>query len=221
MTRSEYFRFRTSSSGLTDDELLILDCLFDGKGYPPSALNDTNFLLRAYLPFSHGLSDKKVRALLAHWIKDGWLEYEEDRGPHYSLTPLGGAHWEQERKPPWDRYCYDCYYYAGVGPWCRRRKATQPLGVITSPSRKTAEAFFRRFKRYPLVYGEVVGRSKTIRIVPELGCVYWKTFPRAFEIRFAIRETEWRLPERNHFQNGIRWWRDVSDLVELRLKGVS
>jgi hypothetical protein len=220
MTRSEYFRFRTGVSGLSDNELMVLDHLFPGCWFGLKGFYEEDFSFHANLPFSHGFSDRKVRALLADWADRGWLAYDEEL-PAYALTPTGGAVWEQERLPLWDRFCSDTTWHPESGPSHRRRRNSQWLLVVTAPSRKIAEAYVQTGTRCHLFDGQIVSRSRRKRKVRDWSELVWAVFPRAFEIRVALRRCDTPWTDWDRYHREMCWWRGPSELIELRLKGIS
>jgi hypothetical protein len=224
MKRSDYFRFRTGVSGLTDDELMILDHLFQGCWFGLKGLYEEDFAFHANLPFSHGFSDDEVRTLLSRWQQRGWLEYEEERHHMdchwYKLTPRGGMVWEQERMPNWERFCSNTSWHPESGPSHPRRRYSQWLTIVTSPSRKIAEAYIQTGKRCHLFDGEIVSQSRTTRKVRNWSELSWKVFPRAFEIRTALRCSVVPQTDRERYGREMLWWRGPSELIELRLKGI-
>lgn len=220
LTRSEYFRFRTGTSGLTDSELLLLDRFFDGESYPLNALYEEDFAWHANLPFSHGLSDADVLLLLARWLEDGWLTdaddfFDADVGPVYTLTPKGGAVWESEWNPPWDSYCITSH--RGPVRFGRREfNATR----ITSSSRKTAEVFFRTCLKCHWFDGEVsvTARSRKTRRLQTPTFVPWKAFPQVYEFRFFVRGYSYRTTDWETYEAEKYWWLSPYKLAKLRLE---
>lgn len=222
LNRSEYFRFRTGMSGLSDDELLLLDRFFDGEEYPLYTLYDEVFAIHANLPFSHRFLDDHVRLLVARWQEYGWLTrsrdyFDEEVGPCYTLTPEGGEIWEQEWNPPWNFYCVN----ASRGPVRFGRRAWH-AEKITSASRKTTEAFFRTGIRCGFFEGTVsiTGRSRRTRRLRHPIFVPWKAFPQVCELRFFARRTGYRPKDWDTYEKEKTWWLSPYDLAQLRLNGI-
>ena len=222
LTRSEYFRFRTGTSGLSDDELLLLDLFFDGETYPlGKGLYGQNFSSLANLPFSHGFSDDHVRLLLRRWQELGWLTDEDDYfdaevGPCYTLTPAGGAVWEAEWNPPWPLYCVN----PSRGP-SRFGRRTFHAEKIVSCSHATAEAFFRTCLKCHWMDGTVsrTARSwKTLRS-PHKTFIPWKVFPQVFELRFYVYRSVYVPTDWDLYEKEKRWWLSPYDLAKRRLEG--
>jgi hypothetical protein len=102
--------FRTHSTDLTEDELLILDVMFEcSVTYP--MLRTCNFVPR-FNARPHRLDDETLKSTLVSLERRGITDVDDCmlRGHHYiSMTPKGGEHWASERQPKWDRYCTDTY----------------------------------------------------------------------------------------------------------------
>ncbi len=99
---------RTHVTSLTDDELTLLDGMFD---------HGTSFRLLRRRGFweqwlrRHDLTDDELRTVLHRFIANGWLTAEAcERGTDFFLTPAGGAVWESERRPDWRRLVTDRYW---------------------------------------------------------------------------------------------------------------
>ena len=221
LTRSEYFRYRTGTSGLSNDELMLFDWFFDGSTYPLYTCYEEVFAIHANLPFSHGFSDDHVRLLLRRWQDYGWLTdkndyYDTEVGPCYTLTPAGGAVWEAEWNPPWPLYCVN----PSRGSCTFGRRAVHAEKIV-SCSRTTAQAFFLTRLKCHWFDGTVsrTARSwKTLRS-PHTTFIPWKAFPQVFELRFYLRRSKYRLPDWELYEKENRWWLSPYDLAKLRLEG--
>ena len=137
MTRDDYFRFRTGASGLSDDELMLLDGFFPGWQLNGNYLDTENFSEYMNLDFTHSMTSDALKSLLARWVEIGWLDHEEEKGRYnLSLTLLGGAVWEQERLPVWNRFLQ-------TSEW--RLPGDSPLAYLTisSPASNTIRAYLR------------------------------------------------------------------------------
>ncbi len=223
LTRSDYFRFRTGTSGLTDDELLLLDQLFEGDPRQISILYEEDFDFHANLPFSHGLSDSTVRLLLARWLEDGWLtdkddDFDAEVRPVYTLTPRGGAVWESEWNPPWDLYCTN----PSRGFVKSGRRVLHAEKVVSS-SRKITEAFFRTALKCNWFEGKVTvtKRSRQTRRLQTPTFVPWKAFPQVYELRCFVHRSGYSATNWDIYEKEKRWWSSPYDLAELRLEGLA
>ena len=100
--------YRTHKTSLTDDQLLILDVIFDG-GAKPSRLRQRYFVEQWNAP-SHSLSDEQLKSTIKQWLNDGVLEARpSSHGRYVAMTQSGGHLWASERCPIWDRYCTERY----------------------------------------------------------------------------------------------------------------
>ena len=108
------YLFRTNKTSLTNNQLLILDVIFDG-GAKPSMLRQRYFAEQWHAP-SHSLSDEQVNSTIKQWLIDGVLEvHSGEDGRYVTMTQAGGDMWAAERCPIWDRYC-TCLLYTSPSP---------------------------------------------------------------------------------------------------------
>lgn len=220
---------RTHQTALTDDELVLLDALFDKHVYfehlQADGFHDTFFL-----GYTHGLSDDHLQRTLDRWVAEAILRtYPHTEGlrpvsklwgrTKYALTAAGGRLWELERQPKWDRYCTDSYWKdEETGEWWI---------AVESPSQATARAFLE----VPTRCGEEsydLDRATTVTRGGD-SLLSWKTFPKVYEVR-APESAEGIFggydPEYDHPNNRARrrecvedartWWRDAAELDSLR-----
>ena len=103
MSRKHY---RTNATDLTDDELSLLDVMFDG-GVAISMLRQCNigpqFNVRP-----HSLDDESLKQSLKRFQQQGIvepLEFRHRNRRYIGLTSDGVSLWESERCPKWERYC--------------------------------------------------------------------------------------------------------------------
>jgi hypothetical protein len=99
-------RKRTYATSLTDDELILLDCLFNCNA-PPGFLRREGFVeMWNFTP--HNLNDDELRETIKRFVSSGMLETERDeRGSYLCMTETGGREWEAERLPVWHRFASD------------------------------------------------------------------------------------------------------------------
>lgn len=86
---------------LTDDELILLDVMFDGFWMRPPLLRRAIFRER-WNTAEHSLSDEELRETLLRWTRSGLLEFGVEG--YVRITAQGGSLWEAERTPVWDRF---------------------------------------------------------------------------------------------------------------------
>jgi hypothetical protein len=102
--------YRTGTTSLTSDQLVLLDALFD-KNMSPRLLSKDGFLLQFNLGYAHSLEDAALERSIESMCEDGILErFSSHLGiESIRVTRRGGELWSQERCPVWDRYCMDSY----------------------------------------------------------------------------------------------------------------
>lgn len=101
---------RSELTSLSNDELILLDVMFD-KSVTFQQLRGRDFGLRWNYQ-SHSLDDEQLRETLLRFMALGWIDNSEDKpfkvgdgsDHRFSLTPVGGHYWELERRPRWNRY---------------------------------------------------------------------------------------------------------------------
>lgn len=99
---------RTGATDLSQDELFLLDALFDG-GAPICLLRRECFGTH-WLSHPHDLDDSQLYAKLHAMCVQGLLKtVATSLGDGIVMTELGGELWSRERCPVWDRYLIDGY----------------------------------------------------------------------------------------------------------------
>lgn len=107
--------FRTGTTSLTDDELVLLDVLFGTWACPAKLLRRRSFLPQWNFGYSHDLDDRQLRATLTELWNRGLLRPElDEKDVYFAMTPTGGELWSQERLPVWERY-YDTRFRSTQG----------------------------------------------------------------------------------------------------------
>jgi hypothetical protein len=199
--------FRTNTTWLSDDDLILLDVLFD-CGVMFRHLRRDNFQLQWNLGYAHSLDDDQLRCRL-RWLIDHCVldtDRHENRN-YFRMTANGGQLWSQERCPIWDRFCTERYKIT-------LRNRTMMSVVAVSP--QIRDDFLRLWPMYP-------ARLRTATIA-DYGLVPWLPFP---ELHVGIatydEQSEWTPEEYAVYLDGSReyqavlqrersWWRFVSEL---------
>jgi hypothetical protein len=189
------FRRRYASS-LTDDELILLDPMFDSP-HRPRAFYHSNYQDLFNTPYCHCLSDSDVEAALVRLCGAGVVGYSNGR---YALTADGGRLWEAERDPPWPMYCYEAEGHQDGGRlWDVE---------IVAVSREVGEQFLctaQRYGRYPDVSMASLNWSPM-----ERSPIYWKQDLAAWHTRFPSQAgDQW---DHDGFFNAMQWWSSLTDL---------
>jgi len=95
------FLKRTKETNLSEEELLILDVLFDARDRFESLIKE-NYASWHNLPYSHNLETNVLRDLINRLVENGILTSHPsdfDGRIFYGLTEAGGKLWEVERVP--------------------------------------------------------------------------------------------------------------------------
>ncbi|MBI5928599.1 MAG: hypothetical protein HY862_04780 [Chloroflexi bacterium] len=198
---------RTHATNLTDDELILLDAMFD-KRRSMRQLQAENFGEAINFPpeYIHQLDDYELRDALGSLVARGWVDMERadsNRYMLYGLTTAGGDVWELERQPDWDRYVRSsswCERIAGLDQW---------LAEVLSPSVEIAAAFYSSDR-------EVKIHKAGLTILDDYDLLYWKTFPTIYQILAPYSplmdwpSVDWEVYEQNRV-----WWRDLMELGGL------
>ena len=215
MNRAEYFRFRTGSSGLTDDELIHFDwfakmAMYDCWSQPIFA-EDANLSMNlAFLP--HMMEDEVLRVRMEQWHRDGLFlqKLSDDDEPtyfFYSLTKAGGALWAAERLPIWD--CYYAWESAPGDGWL----------FVTAPNREIASQYLRSAIRCR--YINSYKRPRTYRLDgywPDEDFP-WPRFKRAWQLRVRIKRNDHTYPNGEQLEKERMGWSTPEELIALRLQG--
>jgi hypothetical protein len=208
MTRDDYFKYRTRRSDLTDDELLIFDCLWHWRRADQTALAADVLCFHANISFTHDLSDASVRARLTHWETLGWVQQNKTL---WQLTRAGAALWEAERLPDWSGYVQTSQYINRRIEWLH----------VMSPNRRIASEFWRTTVACK-VY-RTIARPKLYRI-NEAEFEHWagvpgREFSRVWDLRrrvlthYGSAAIDWE-----RYKSERVWWTDTKDLIALRLR---
>lgn len=235
MTRSDYFRFRTGASGWTDDELLLFDALFTCCGAGARQLSAKEYRRFTNFHVTHSLSNQELVQRLRDWSALGLLESVVEPDPHpyrqFWLTSLGGALWESERLPVWERFYDTLYHSCNAGysflhnnPPRPRPRHGEELLVITSPGRRIPGLWVRTATRHRL---HRTIKRWTMRRIADWEPLGWRAFPTAWQLSVRVKassgtcsgatwggDEDWEGMRRDR-----QAWRGCEELVELRLDG--
>ena len=194
MTHEKYRSYETS---LSNDELLILDMLFQSDVTAPM-LRKSGFVA-LFNPEPHSLEDAPLRDTLWRWVREGIIKPTDSRcqGHRYlQMTPLGGRLWSAERRPIWERYCTESYRMFGRGV---------DLMTVVAVSSDIRDDFLRL---HPFVPSPLRCRSATIR---DYGLVSWHPFERLYVgLATYVEQTKWSPEEdKIHVQQESQHWEQV------------
>ncbi|HVJ84085.1 MAG TPA: hypothetical protein VM452_00500 [Caulifigura sp.] len=192
---------RSDATSLTDDELTILDVLFECSGCPAVLLRRETFYSQWLL--RHSLSDHELLELIDRFVANGWLTQTPPPTTgrlagqaSYGITAAGGKLWEMERRPDWDRYATDSY--CGV-------PSPRPSVTIQAFSKRTCEEFWRIGKEVGYFH-HTDGKVRQFAI-SDNGLIPWKWFERV-HVLIAFLDDE--ISSRccwSRFEEQRTWWR--------------
>lgn len=199
--------FRTHSTWLSDDDLILLDVVFDR---PASFrfLRRKKFHAQFNLGYLHNYNDDELRRRLLELCRRGILQAKiSDSRTSFQITAAGGELWSQERCPVWERFCTERYKETING-------RTLMSVVVVSP--EIRDDFLRI---WPLA--EARCRVTTIT---DYGLVPWHPFP-ALHVGCAtyVEQRQWSSEESAVYHEVFRehqarlrrersWWRSVPEL---------
>lgn len=203
--------FRTHSTDLTENELLILDVMFERSVTYPM-LRSCNFGPQ-FNAQSHGLDDEALKSTLVGFERRGMIVVDDSMfcGHHYiSITANGGELWALERQPKWERFCTDSY------PATIRGRTIMSVKCATAGVR---DDFIRLVPEYP-------ARTK-MATIKDNGLVHWRDFGTLYIGLASYREPsersheeilEWLPKHQAHIERVEKertWWRSVRELQKF------
>ena len=203
------FLKRTKETVLSEEELLILDVLFDARD-TFEALTKENYASWHNLPYSHNLETDVLRDLMNKLVENNIISHHTsdfDSKVFYGLTEAGGKLWEVERVPNWEKYCAD-HSADETGQW---------ILSVESPSIVTAQAFMDCANHCGL-YGFKQDEIRTTTLIEEQpSIIYWKAFSTVCSISVPtyslldVNYVDWRKYERRR-----SWWRNLAELAKFQ-----
>lgn len=202
---------RTGESGLSDDELLLFDMMFDFNA-SETQLSSSVYAQHMNCGYNHSLDD----VALGHTI-DSLLDRNlihlignsvDSTDIIYSLTESGGKLWEIERQPDWQRFITTSQTMIGSNS----TGSIVALCVDEQIGRQCLGAMFASGLITPT--GSIRGRElSNKRLVP------WKSFPSVIALRCRTSDNVNHLPkpvEWNVYNASRCWWRSIDELLSLR-----
>jgi hypothetical protein len=191
---------RTNATGLTDDELILLDCGFQG-GAPVDFLHREGFTeLWNFEP--HSFDDEQLAAALDRLQQSGLMTITKtDRPPFFSMTATGGSHWESERLPAWHRFS---------GEWYQQLPSGRQRVVIWATTAQTCDDFWR----IGLEIGFFTSPCAAVkRSVDRNGIsIGWRHFPDQFILEAECEDWDLRNFDWEVFEQRRTWWRVVREI---------
>ena len=205
------FLKRTKETNLSEEELIILDVLFDARDRFESLMKE-NYASWHNLPYSHSLETKVLRDLIYRLVENGILSSHPsdlDGTIFYGLTEAGGKLWEVERVPNWERYCTDYSTEDETGQW---------MLSVESPAAATVQAFIDCATHCRL-FGfkqEEIRRTTLIEEKPSI--VYWKAFSTVYSMSVPMNALmDANLVDWQEYERRRSWWRTLTELGNFQL----
>ena len=196
---------RTCVSTLTDAELVLFDCLFDVYAGYRQLMHEgfSGFWNRP----SHGLDDLTLIQTLERFEALGLLSSEPyydvsgepDRLVH--LTAVGGALWESERQPNWNRYLIDTHSAHRVS--------------IYGHSADICSDFFEAACKAGLI--NYTG-GRILRAVAPRKLIYWRPLQPVHVVCAPIAEVDkqqYPWPSWTCLDAHRSWWRVPNEIADL------
>lgn len=206
--------FRTHVTGLSDDELTLLDVMFDSI-VVPNMLRRCNIYAQ-FLMEPHSLENADLEHTLTRFLREGIIRQTERyfRDQQYiAITPYGASLWSSERCPVWERFCVD-RIFSEVGER-RGMSVCAVSATIRDDYLRIAHRNIQHLKR---------------AIIRDIGLLEWKSFERLHvglvvyrvpklpavqtqDSVLAFTEERWR--HIRHTERDRTWWRCVGELQKF------
>lgn len=202
--------FRTGATWLTDDQLILLDVLFD-RGATIRLLRRGIFHEQWNLGYVHSLDDVELKNTLHLLCEHGVLKpLSISERVSFRMTRVGGEMWSLERCPDWTRYCTEQY---------RDLSGGRTLMTVMAASPVVRDHFLALWPKGP-------ARRKTA-VIADRPLIEWHPFPQLY-VGLAIYEeqrqwtptefaaySEWWHEHWNMLERERSWWRYVPELQKF------
>lgn len=193
---------RTGVSTLSDAELLLFDCAFNGVA-------GRRLFRHAVFPqqwnrTSHGLDDETLVKAFHRFETEGLITSEafyNARGRPdrtVQLTEAGGALWESERLPDWNRFVTDMYPGNRVS--------------IYGHTADTCDRYFQVACDAGLI-NYVGGRIR--RAVAQRNLIYWRPVQPVYLLCAAVAKvqtSQFHCTDWSYFESQRSWWRFADEI---------
>ena len=190
---------RTNRSSLSDDELLILDFLFD-KQSKAEHLDASIYAVHMDCGYTHGLGAEQLDQSIKSLVARGMLASRNRRGWEgvLCLTKAGGSAWESERCPDWSLYLWHSATVQESGN----------LLTIESPSFATLSRFVPAAREMGLFSpGDAAVREARPFWLRLMGRCF------SFSTRFAVSlAASYGRCDYDALRRRCRWWDHVCDI---------
>lgn len=199
--------FRTGKTWLADDDLILLDVLFDA-GAPMRLLRRDIYPAQWNLGYTHQFSDHELRRRVGWLCERGVLEADFYNSETFvGMTEAGGRLWSAERCPVWERYCTEQYRYPRQG---------RTLMSVVAVSPQIRDDFLRIWPIYPARRKKATIRNRNL--------IAWRTFAQLYVGMATYDEesesggwqdtvdVEWCRERQRLLKEERSWWRCVHEL---------
>ena len=199
---------RTNKTKLLEEELLILDVLFDSRDTFESLVKE-NYASWHNLPYSHNLETSFLREIIDKLINNDIIKsYPTGNKVFYALTETGGILWEAERAADWERYCIDSSTVEENG---------NGILSVESPSITTAQAFLVRARDCLLYKFNQDDFETTTLSERRISTVEWRTFPTVYSLSVETYPLpEINVVDWNQYESKRTWWRSLTELGKFQ-----
>jgi hypothetical protein len=203
--------YRTHCSNLTDDELILLDILFDVRC--SIAFLRREVFREQFNCDSHNLDGSQLESAVERLIGEGILETSDHRSNEtrsLQITPKGGRIWSEERAAIWELYGYET---SKTLP--NHREMVTFIGV----SAECRDSFLDLWPR--------ANAKHRAWVIEEYELIYWRRFhPVYVGVAIYDNPTEWEIDEyfeyvkqeekrRQKMEQERRFWRFVKELQKF------
>lgn len=187
---------RTNTTSLSDNELALLDVMFNGN-VPLRLLRRETFAAQ-WNRSTHGLSDGELCATLDRLCKAGVLRLDSSSSRHvYCMTRKGGRDWERERCPSWNRLTCDRY---------GEHRSGKPTVSILALSHDVREQFWNAGVECGL-FAYTNGRRRS-RTIAGYSMIAWRP-PTTVFVTVAILDDWWSDTDWPELERRRTWWRSA------------
>lgn len=190
---------RTHATSLTDDELILLDCLFNCDA-PPAFLSREGWS-ELWRVSPHNLTNRKLRQAIKRLVSSGMLQMNRDNGrSHLSMTEMGGRAWEAERLPVWSRFAMHRFVLMKSG------KTQHTIFAMTSQTRDEFWDIGLDIGYFPSTFGPI---ERSVRQNQSL--IDWKPSSEIFVLNVELDGWDVRDFARQEYEERRTWWRGVRE----------
>ena len=206
-------KYRTHTTGLSDDELLILDVMFDS--YVTWPMLRRRHFTNQFNAESHSLDDEHLVETLRRFVREDVIAPIEHtfRGHRYiGLTPAGGGLWSRERCPVWE-----CYAMSRI----RESTTDRELLTVRAATAQIRDDYLRLVPDGP-------ARRRTA-VIKDDSLIYWRAFGMIHvglatyvpKTRWTPEEYQSQLAHRARCEAERTWWHTVAQMQRFMTRSAT